>query len=57
MFKPQMKLFKPGGDGNHAADVKSALIASQLMQSPEALAASQDKLGGMVGINSGYIQR
>jgi len=46
-----------GGDGEHvSADFKSAQIANQLMQSPEVLAALQDKLGGMVGINSGYIQ-
>jgi nucleosome assembly protein 1-like 1 len=45
-----------GGDGAAAAAMKSALIANQLMQSPEVLAALQDKLGGMIGANSGYIQ-
>lgn len=43
------------GDGE-GVDANTALIASQLMQSPEVLAALQGKLGGMIGINSGYIQ-
>lgn len=37
--------------------VATAGIASQLMQSPEILAALQDRLGGMIGTPSGYVQR
>lgn len=33
------------------------VLASQLMRNPAVLAALQDKLGSMVGHNSGYIQR
>ena len=41
------------GDG----DARPAELASQLMQNPQVLAALQDKLGSMVGVSSGYIQR
>lgn len=47
-----------GGDTGavKTVDRTSAVIASQLMRSPEVLAALQDQLGSMVGSPSGYIQ-
>ncbi|CAH1787694.1 unnamed protein product [Owenia fusiformis] len=45
-----------GGDAGDSKTLESAVIASQLMQNPEVLAALQDRLGGMVGTASGYIQ-
>ena len=44
------------GDGTNAIGA-GAVLAASLMQSPEMLAALQDKLGSMVGVPSGYIQR
>lgn len=41
------------GAGDAAASIG---IASQLMQSPQILAALQDRLGGMIGTPSGYVQ-
>ena len=46
-------IFLGQGDG----DARPAELASQLMQNPQVLAALQDKLGSMVGVSSGYIQR
>ena len=46
-------IFVGQGDG----DARPAELASQLMQNPQVLAALQDKLGSMVGVSSGYIQR
>jgi hypothetical protein len=43
------------GQGDDVA--QPAVLASQLMRDPMMLAALQDKLGSMVGGNSGYIQR
>lgn len=44
----------PGSQGD--GEPRPAELASQLMQNPQVLAALQDKLGSMVGVQSGYIQ-
>ena len=48
-------VLSPTGQGD--GDARPAELASQLMQNPQVLAALQDKLGSMVGVSSGYIQR
>ncbi|XP_052800407.1 nucleosome assembly protein 1-like 1 isoform X2 [Mya arenaria] len=45
---------EPSSQGDDSA--QPAILASQLMRDPQMLAALQDKLGSMVGHNSGYIQ-
>ncbi|XP_060583421.1 nucleosome assembly protein 1-like 1-B isoform X3 [Ruditapes philippinarum] len=45
---------EPSSQGDDVA--QPAVLASQLMRDPMMLAALQDKLGSMVGGNSGYIQ-
>ena len=48
-----------GGDGpvQGGGIMTAGALTASLMQSPEVLAALQDKLGSMVGAPSGYIQR
>eukprot|EP00918_Siedleckia_nematoides_P072961 GHVU01159279.1.p1 GENE.GHVU01159279.1~~GHVU01159279.1.p1 ORF type:complete len:384 (+),score=96.41 GHVU01159279.1:87-1238(+) len=43
-------------DDSGAGNGKAGEIATQLMRNPEVLAALQDRLEGMVGAGSGYIQ-
>ncbi|XP_052268685.1 nucleosome assembly protein 1-like 1 isoform X2 [Dreissena polymorpha] len=45
---------EPSSQGDVSGE--PAALASQLMRDPQMLAALQDKLGSMVGHNSGYIQ-
>jgi len=42
--------------GDASDKLKAAALTASLMQSPGMLAALQDKMGGMIGTSSGYIQ-